>query len=146
MSRHRHGVLGKGRRIALYVICLGVWVSGGLWLLFHYFLAKQGEFGPTANPVEPWWLKLHGAFSFAALWLFGLLWGIHITKLWPHRRSRWSGGGLTGIFALLVVTGYLLYYVADDRARSFISALHWVIGLLSPLVFCWHLRRRTRRS
>ena len=34
-------------RIGLYVVSLGVWISGALWLLFHNFLVKQGEFGPS---------------------------------------------------------------------------------------------------
>jgi hypothetical protein len=138
--------LSLRRRWALYIIGIGVWLSGGLWLLFHYFLVKQGEFGPTANPLEPWWLKLHGAFAFAAVWLFGLLWGVHISKLWHQKRKRWSGGILTAVCTLLILSGYLLYYVGDDRIRPLISALHWGIGLICPIFFAWHrLKRRAGR-
>jgi hypothetical protein len=138
--------LGRSRRWALYIIGIGVWLSGGLWLLFHYFLVKQGEFGPVANPLEPWWLKLHGAFAFAAVWMFGLLWGVHITKAWPHQRRRWSGGMLAGIFFLLILTGYLLYYIGDDKIRPLVSVLHWGIGLAGPIFFVWHrLNLRARR-
>lgn len=141
------GSIGRRRRWYSYVIGIGVWLSGGLWLLFHYFLVKQGEFGLTTNPLEPWWLRLHGAFAFLALWIFGLLWGIHIAKLWPGKRRKWSGSILTGVFLLLIVSGYLLYYVGDDRMRPLISTVHWVIGLISPLFFLWHrLRRRTSRA
>src|SRR5262249_24709238 len=106
-----------------------------------------GEFGPTTNPLEPWLLRLHGAFAFFTLWIFGLLWGIHIAKLWPGKRKKWSGGILTGVFLLLILSGYLLYYVGDDRVRPFISAIHWAIGLIAPLLFLWHrLRRRTSRT
>ena len=141
------GSLGRTRRWVLYIVGTGVWLTGGLWLLFHYFLVTQGQFGPTTNPLEPWWLKLHGAFAFAAVWVFGLLWGIHIAKLWPHKRRRSSGGVLTGIFALLILSGYLLYYVGDDIIRPKISALHWVVGLACPVFFVWHrLKRRAVRS
>jgi len=140
------GSLGRPRRWALYIVGAGVWLSGGLWLLFHYFLVKQGEFGPSTNPLEPWWLKIHGAFAFAAVWMFGLLWGIHITKAWPNRRRRWSGGMLTGVFALLIVSGYLLYYVGDEKGRAVVSLLHWTVGLSCPLFFLWHrLRLQNRR-
>jgi hypothetical protein len=139
------GSLGRTRRWVLYIVGTGVWLTGGLWLLSHYFLVKQGEFGPTTNPLEPWWLKLHGAFAFAAVWVFGLLWGIHIAKLWPHKRRRSSGGVLTGIFALLILSGYLLYYVGDDRIRPLVSALHWVVGLACPVFFVWHRWHRLKR-
>jgi hypothetical protein len=142
----RSGSLGQPRRWALYLIGIGIWLSGGLWLLFHYFLVKQGDFGPVTNPLEPWWLKLHGAFAFAAVWMFGLLWGVHITKLWKHKQRRWSGTAMTAVFALLILSGYLLYYVGDDKVRPLISTLHWGIGLACPIFFVWHrVKRRATR-
>ena len=142
---HKSGRLGRRRRLALYLIGAGVWITGGVWLLFHYFLGKQGEFGPVENPLTPWWLRLHGAFGFAAIWIFGLLWGTHITVTWPRRRRRRSGGVLAGVFIFLIVSGYLLYYVGDDTARPIISVLHWGIGLVCPLFFFLHRLRLSRR-
>jgi hypothetical protein len=138
--------LGSPRRLGLYIVGVSVWLSGGLWLLFHYFLVKQGEFGPQTHPLEPWWLKLHGAFAFAAIWIFGLLWGVHVTPAWPFRRRRWSGGAMTGVLFWLTVSGYLLYYVGNETARSFISVLHWSIGLACPLAFFWHRARSRKRG
>lgn len=141
------GTLGFRHRWALYGVGIGVWLSGGVWLLYHYFLVRPGEFGPETNPLEPWWLRVHGAFAFAALWFFGLLWAVHITKLWPHKRRRWSGGLLTAVFTVLIVSGYLLYYVGDERVRPVLSGIHWSVGLGTPLLFAWHrLTRRKRRT
>jgi hypothetical protein len=137
----------RSERWALYIIGIGVWLSGGLWLLFHCFFVERGEFGPKVHPLEPWWLKLHGAFALASIWIFGLLWGVHVSRAWPGMRSRWSGGALAGVFAWLVLSGYLLYYVGDETARSVISALHWGIGLASPVCFGLHrVRLRKRRE
>jgi hypothetical protein len=126
-----------------------------LWLLFHYFFVEQGEFGPRIHPLEPWWLKLHGAFAFASIWIFGLLWAVHITRTWPGLRRRWSGGIMTATFAWLILSGYLLYYigsdtvrsnVGDEHARSLVSIFHWGIGLVSPICFGFHrLSFRKRR-
>lgn len=149
MSRRFHKPirLGRTRRWELYVTGIGVWLTGGLWLLFHHFLARQGDFGPMENPLTPWWLRLHGAFAFAAIWILGLLWGTHITAAWPRKRRRWSGGVLTGVFVFLVVSGYLLYYLGDDQVRPVVSVLHWAIGLACPLFFLLHrLRRRRQRN
>jgi len=130
--------IGRWRRWTLYFVGLGVWMSGGLWLLLHYCFARQGEFGPTTHPLEPWSLKMHGAFAFASIWVFGLLWGVHITMAWPGRRRRSSGGVLTGVFLWLIVSGYLLYYLGDDSARSVVSIVHWTTGLLCPIAFGVH--------
>ena len=138
--------LGRPTRLGLYIVGIGVWLTGGLWLLFHYFLVSQGEFGPQTNPLEPWWLKLHGAFAFATVWMFGLLWSVHVTKAWPISRRRLSGGMMAGTIGWLTLSGYLLYYVGNDNVRSVISVLHWAIGLAAPLAFLWHRFPRWRVS
>lgn len=132
------GSLGRSTRLSLYAVCGGVWISGALWLLFHNFLPKRGEFGPEVNPLEPWFLKVHGAFAVAAIWMFGWMWSMHVTKLWPFSWRRWSGGLMAGVGAWLILSGYLLYYVGDDKARSVVSILHWGIGLAAPVFFLWH--------
>lgn len=147
MSRRRSSVrIARRIRWALYGIGIGVWLSGGLWLFAHYFLVKQGEFGPQTAPLEPWSLKAHGAFAFAAIWIFGLLWGLHIMVAWPTRRRRLSGAFLTGAFLLLILSGYLLYYVGGDETRSVVSIIHWTLGLAGPIFYVLHrVRFRVRR-
>jgi len=130
--------LGRTRRLALYAVGAGVWLSGGLWLLFHYFFPQQSDFGPSIHPLEPWCLRFHGAFSFATIWMFGLLWGVHVTRAWPLSQRRWSGGVMTGVMVWLTLSGYLLYYTGSETARSILAILHWVIGLGCPAAFLWH--------
>jgi hypothetical protein len=147
VSVRKSPILARSTRWALYSIGAGVWLSGGLWLLFHYRFAEQGEFGPKIHPLEPWWLNLHGAFGFAAIWIFGLLWGVHVSRAWPGMRRRWSGALMTGTFGGLILSGYLLYYIGSDHARSIVSIVHWGIGLASPICFGVHrLGFRKRRT
>src|SRR4029453_18717436 len=68
-------------RIVIYVVGTGLWLTGALWLLFHYLLKRQGWLGGV-QPLESWWLRLHGAFAFVAIWTFGLLWGTHVVPGW----------------------------------------------------------------
>uniref|UniRef100_A0A7V4XQL4 DUF4405 domain-containing protein n=1 Tax=Acidobacterium capsulatum TaxID=33075 RepID=A0A7V4XQL4_9BACT len=145
-TAHKTIRISRGWRWQIYLIGVGVWLSGGLWLLFHYFFVTQGEFGPTENPLTAWWLGLHGAFAFATLWIFGLLWGMHVTAAWPRKRRRRSGAALVAVLAFLVVSGYLLYYVGDDKVRPVISVMHWAMGLAAPAFFAAHrVRLRKRR-
>ena len=125
-------------RITLYTAGLGLWVSGSLWLLFHYALQRQRQFGLSAHPLESWWLTLHGAFAFFSIWLFGLLWGVHIAPGWPAGLRRRSGAWLVGIFAWLILSSYLLYYLGNEQARSVASLLHWTVGLASPVLLAAH--------
>lgn len=129
--------LSAVNRLLVNAIGVGVWTSGVAWLGFHYFLVRQGQFGPERSPLEPWSLKLHGAFAFLALWLAGLLWGVHVVNGWSQGRRRWSGSMLAGLYLALILSGYLLYY-AGDEGRDAISLLHWVIGLAAPALYLGH--------
>lgn len=141
--------LGVGGRRTVYAIASGVWASGMLWLVFHYFMRRTTEFGFEAHPLEAWWLRLHGAFAFAGLWLVGFLSARHIVNGWASRRRRLSGVAMLAATGLLVLSGYLLYYLSGDGPRSLVSIGHWGLGLAAPGLFLWHrfaLARRHARA
>jgi len=130
--------LTRLRKWGVYSIGIGIWASGVLWLGLHYFLRQKNEFGFETNPAEPWMLKLHGAFAFAALVGLGLLWGVHILNGWFSDRRRWSGGIVFGLACFLALSGYLLYYAGDDGFRDVVSVSHWAVGVAAIGFFLWH--------
>jgi hypothetical protein len=130
--------LSRRRELVVYGIAGGVWLTGAVWLLLRYFFTSEGEFGRAPHPLEFWSLATHGAFAFLSLWLFGLLWGVHIPSGWRSHRRRWTGSLLFALFAWLSVSGYLLYYLGDERLRDAAILLHWVVGLPGPAAFLAH--------
>lgn len=126
------------RRQSVNVVGLIVWGTGVGWLIFHYFVQHKGEFGPEPSPLEPWWLKLHGAAGFAALWTAGLLWAVHVVNGWNSGRRRWTGSFAFAMVCALILTGWLLYYVGDVPARPVISLSHWIGGLALPALYLLH--------
>ena len=130
--------LRPGRRRLLYAVAAALWASGALWLVAHYFWAGQSEYGPATSPAEPWALRLHGLFAMAALAFLGLLWAVHVVRGWTAGRRRWSGGLLFALSLVLVLTGYLLYYVGDDDLRGWASLAHWSLGLAALPAFLLH--------
>jgi hypothetical protein len=141
---HRRWAAVIRHRYLVWPIVLGVWLSGALWLVFHDFLMRPGEFGLTAHPLEQWWLRAHGAFAFASLWLLGFLSVAHVGGRWAWRRQRRSGLVLLGVYIWLVVTGYLLYYAGGDAFRAAVSLGHWTVGLVALIFLLLH--RRIRRG
>ena len=134
--------LSRRAKFAIYGVLGATWGSGALWIIFHYFLVRRGEFGDEPHALEHPLLALHGACAFAALWLGGWLWSAHVLPWWnsPHRRS--SGIVLIAIGGFLVASGYLLYYASDWR--EMIRVLHWSAGLLLALPLLVHALRSGR--
>ena len=130
--------LSRSRRITIKTIGSGVWLTGVLWLVFHYFLQRQGDFGPTPHPLEFWWRAAHGFFGFAALWTLGLLWAAHIVGAWNTGRHRASGIAAFAVLTWLSLSGYLLYYLSGDALLAAVSIAHWGVGLALPAIFLIH--------
>jgi hypothetical protein len=101
-------------------------------------MAQEGDFGPSPHPLEFWSLAAHGAFALATLWMLGLLWAIHIPAGWRSLRRRWSGSFMFGVAAVLVISGYLLYYLGNPDIIPVVAVLHWGVGLACPALFLLH--------
>lgn len=121
-----------------------LWLTGVAWLLLHNFGQIHGEFGPEANPAEPWLLRLHGAALIVATAGAGGLLLVHVWRGWGYKNQRVLGSTLSASAVLLILTGYLLYYVGDEVVRPWISIAHWVVGLGIAPIFLLHYGRRTR--
>jgi len=130
----------------LYVTAVVLLASGLGWLVAHDLLGGRGEFGDAPHPSEPWWLRIHGAAAMGFLIGLGSLLPGHISRAWQMRRNHRSGLSILGMVALLIATGYGLYYVGDEQARPWISCVHWLIGLAAAGMAPLHVvlgRRRT---
>jgi hypothetical protein len=133
--------LGRVHRRGLAGVFGLLWVSGLLWLVYHYFLRAEGPFGPRPHPLEGWWLRLHGLAAFGALLAVGSLLPLHARGGWVLRKRLRSGLTTLGTFAWLGFTGYALYYFADPEERAWLPWLHWAAGLAVPVLLVAHVRR-----
>jgi hypothetical protein len=138
--------LPRGRRWTVYGIAFATWITGVLWLIYHYFMTTEGRFGPQTHPLEPWWKTIHAGVSFFAIGILGLLWGVHILRGWNANWRRWSGGTLAAFFFVLTATGFALYYIymIDEAWRAWTSIIHWVLGLVSIGAFFVHWLSKSR--
>ncbi len=136
---------GPRHKRALYAVFLMLWVSGTLWLTFHYFMRVPGEFGETAHPMEKWWLRLHGLMAFAMLVAIGSVLPIHARRAWHLKKNRITGLAMKGVFLWMALTGYALYYFVSDANEAWLPQLHWVAGLSLPLFLVVHIIRGRAR-
>lgn len=135
---------GTHRRL-LYGVFAGLWLSGTLWLAYHYFLGTEGEFGTAPHILEKWWLRMHGLFAFATLIAAGSVLPVHAATAWQRRRNRLSGLMMKSLLLWLAGSGYALYYFADDEALPWLPWVHWGVGVGLPLLLWFHVRRGRKR-
>lgn len=121
-------------------------ISGALWLIFHYFIIVQGQFGESRHPLETWWLRLHGAAAMVFHIVLGTLLPIHIRRGWQLRRNFQSGVAVLLIVAALVITGYGLYYISSEELRPWVSVFHWAIGLTGTAALILHILLGKRKA
>ncbi len=138
--------LGPRHKKLLYAGFALLWLSGALWLAFHYFFRVQGDFGPEPHPLQAWWLRLHGLMAMAALVLAGSLAPNHIRLAWERSRNHRSGLPMLALTAWLAATGYALYYFPSDDNAAWLPLLHWIAGLALPLMLVLHIRLGRRRT
>ncbi len=124
------------------------WLSGVGFFALHRWFQIEGDFGPEKHPMEPWLLKAHGAGAFVSLIAFGYLLASHIPTGWRTKRARRLGLTMVASIVLMALTGYGLYYIADEDWRAAVGWLHLGIGVLLPLTLMLHIffARRAKRS
>ncbi len=135
----------KGQKNALYLSFAALWLSGALWLAYHYFFPVNGPFGPTPNPLEHWWLRLHGLSLMAALLAIGSVLPHHAQRAWTLNKNRGLGFALLAALAGLTLTGYGLYYFSSDSNQAWLPLVHWIPGLALPLLLALHIVQGKRR-
>ena len=150
-NRHQRpsGVrLSAAHQMWLYAIAVLLLASGAIWLGFHYFVIVHGDFGSAHHPLEPWFLKIHGAAAMTFLVVFGTLLPIHLRRAWQLHRNRSSGATMFASIAWLTTTGWGLHYLGDESLRAAASGAHWVAGLAIAPMFALHvaLGRHLRKA
>ena len=63
----------------------------------------------------------------------------HVPVGLRSKRNKPLGLILIGGIGLLAITGYLLYYVADEAFRGGVSWTHLGLGLCLPIVLILHI-------
>ena len=135
-------------RAAVFAGCALLWLSGAVWLVVHLTLEQPTPFGPLPSPWEPALLKVHGLLAVVGVFLLGWIMADHLTERRKLGRNYRSGVLLAGTAALLVLTGYALYYTTD-RVHDLAGVTHEIIGVAAFLIALTHWRRyrppRSRR-
>lgn len=81
---------------------------------------------------------IHVLFGFLIAALIGALWSIHMRYWWRKNQGRFSGATLLSAFVILVLTGVVILYVAQEDILSATSLIHSILGLVLSALYIWH--------
>lgn len=141
-TRHHPNLrLEQWHRRLMYLMMTLLTATGLLWLLAHYALRVEGEFGPRIHPLEIWSSKMHGLAAMLALFCLGSILNGHIRRGLKYRHNLATGYLMLVGMLWLSLSAWALYYLVNESNRSVISWLHFVPGVILPLLLLWHIRR-----
>ena len=138
--RHDFLRLRPRLRRVFYAVFAILFATGVAWWVAHRW-SFSDEDARSFSSVGPSLLKLHGAAASAAVFLLGVLYPLHILRGWRARRNRLWGGALVLTCAVLIASGYLLYYAGGEAIREVASSIHVWVGLAFPVLLVAHIWR-----
>jgi hypothetical protein len=136
-------------RFEKWSLMLSVFLAGasGIGLLWTKYLVHSDDPWAVINhPLQPWFLKTHIVVTPLLVFALGLVTARHI---WPYlRAARWgkSGVGIAVLAVPLVVTGYLIQTVIEQRWLGVLAVAHIVLGFLFMTGFVVHQARAYGRG
>lgn len=131
------------QRLFCYFTSIVLFSSGLIWLIFNVFQ----NYNPDYRFFSIWSLKFHGAAAYGFLVVFGMIISTHISFNWQVKKNRRKSGIiLTILFVILIITGYLLYYLGDEIVRNYVSYIHWIIGIFAAVVLPIHHLKHKKSS
>ncbi|UTW44490.1 hypothetical protein KFE80_08785 [bacterium SCSIO 12696] len=137
--------IAKPWRHTLYAALSISWCSGIGFFILSRWVRIDGDFGPERHPLQFPILQLHGGAAFIMLMLLGALYVGHVANTWPLKKQHPMGLAIAILTALMAISAWLLYYLANEDIRGWIANIHAAIGLLLPVILWAHIRRARRK-
>jgi hypothetical protein len=129
------------QRFFTHLTFFTLFFSGIVWLILEF---KNPE---IFRDIMVYSLRLHGAASFGFLIVFGMVLSTHISFNWQVKKNRRISGIILTIFVtILILSGYLLYYLGGEEIRAFTSYLHWISGISCSAVFAVHFFKKSKKT
>ena len=132
--------MSTGLRSTVIAIYGLLWLTGGFWLVLHFFFSRLSDFGPVQHPWGAVILRIHGWIAVGGVFLLGWVTARHVSDRWPQMIKRASGLAMASVAGLLAITGYALYYTTDGL-HDVAGVIHEVIGGAAILFALTHWRR-----
>lgn len=142
-SEIRREEIERGRfsifqKIAVYAAAGGSILSGLALFAIRYFIVAPDEFSVYHTPSEPMWSLAHKLLVPFLIFAFGLIYLTHIHRHFKSTLPKVSGIMAVGFLTMMIVSGYLLDFFADEKIETILEWIHTGSGLAFSLIFILH--------
>lgn len=115
----------------MWITAAVVGVTGIALAWMEYLLPPVDPWAVIHHPLQPLTLKLHIVTAPFLVFAIGM---IALRHVWRHFRSGMSRGRRTGVVTALsvvpmVVSGYLVQVITDERWLLIVALLHLALGV-----------------
>ena len=90
------------------------------------------------------WAAAHGLLAFCTLLLLGSLLPLHVRHGLKQRKNRSTGITMLWTLPVLILSGWGVYYIDNEVAARYTSALHVLIAVPISVVVGYHTWRAHR--
>lgn len=130
--------LSRRHRWSIYLVGIALLLTGFGWVWLHR-LDEAGDIRGPWRELKPALMTVHGLVAAGFVLLLGTLLPVHVRHSWHARRNRANGGFFLGAVCTLTLSGYLLYYLGNERLRAWCSNVHFWLGVAIPLLLLLHI-------
>ena len=131
--------LSRRHRSSLYAAGLILFISGLSWAWIQH-LDQAGKAPDSASRWKTCLIAVHGWAAMLFVLLLGTLLASHVRRGWHAKKNRRNGSFFLFALAALTLSGYALYYTADESWRTLVSNCHLWIGVVAPILLVLHIR------
>ena len=131
----------RWERWTFNALSLAVAATGFAYLWMKYAMQNDDPFAVVNHPWQTAMLGLHVVASPALILIFGIVFNSHVMKKLSATRlpNRRSGYVSLGMFAAMVVSGYLLQVSSNEGWLTTLIVLHVTSGAAFSIVYAAHL-------
>jgi hypothetical protein len=144
MTTRLHNRLPNWHRRLVYALTTVLVLTGAAWLAAVYLAAPPGEPTPAPHAWAGPLLAAHGIAAYAALVAYAFVGHAHVRTGWRVPALRPVAAWLIASILLLVVTGLVFYYVAEEAAIPYARWTHVAAGVLLAIALVIHIRNGRR--
>lgn len=129
----------------LFFVLATSWCSGLSFFILSKWFIVEGKYGLVKHAWQFPTLQIHGLAAFLMMLSLGFLLGTHVPYSWASKNKRKSGIGLLAMPVFLIISAYLLYYIAEGSIRQWVGYAHLAVGFLFPFILILHIVTKVKQ-